>query len=146
MNPIPSHSGKGNRRVFLRDAALLGGAWIAGTGKGFAEAFQHPFAHGVRPLVKYPQKRPLIRLTTRPPQLETPMSVFHESLLTPNDAFFVRYHLTLSPPRRELLEPERFRLSVAGRVQTPLKLSVEELKSRFENTEVVAVNQCAGNE
>ncbi len=145
MNPMHSVSGKGNRRSFLRDAALLGSALIAGTGRGADGEFQHPFTNGSRPLVKYPQKRPLIRLTTRPPQLETPMSVFHESLLTPNDAFFVRYHLTQSPPRRELLEPDRFRLSVAGRVQAPMKLSVEELKSRFENTEVVAVNQCAGN-
>ena len=145
MNPIYSVSGKGNRRGFLRDAALFGGALLAGTVRGAEGEFQHPFANGSRPLVKYPQKRPLIRLTTRPPQLETPMSVFHESLLTPNDAFFVRYHLTQSPPRRELLEPDRFCLSVAGRVQSPLKLSVEELKSRFENTEVVAVNQCAGN-
>ena len=57
-----------------------------------------PFDNGERPLVKYPQKRPLLRLTTRPPQLETPFAVFNESVLTPNDAFFVRYHLTLSPP------------------------------------------------
>ena len=41
----------------------------------------------------YPGKRALIRLTTRPPQLETPFSVFNEGLVTPNDAFFVRYHL-----------------------------------------------------
>ena len=104
-----------------------------------------PFANGARPLVKYPQKRPLLRLTTRPPQLETPMSVFNESLITPNDAFFVRYHLTVSPPRRNLLEPDQFRLAVRGKVQTPLSLSVEELRSKYENTEVVAVNQCAGN-
>jgi hypothetical protein len=36
--------------------------------------------------VKYAQKRPMIGLTTRPPQLETPFSVFDESTITPNDA------------------------------------------------------------
>ena len=104
-----------------------------------------PFLNGTRPLVRYPQKRPLIRLTTRPPQLETPFEVFDESLLTPNDAFFVRYHLTNSPPRADLLQPGKFRLTVKGKVATPLTLSVEELKTRFENAEVTAVNQCAGN-
>jgi sulfite dehydrogenase (cytochrome) subunit A len=28
--------------------------------------------------VRYPGKRPLIRLTARPPQLETPFAVFNE--------------------------------------------------------------------
>ena len=53
-----------------------------------------PFANGERPLVRYPGKRPLIQLTARPPQLETPFSVFDEGVITPNDAFFVRYHLS----------------------------------------------------
>ena len=52
-----------------------------------------PFDNGERPLVRFPQKRPLIKLTTRPPQLETPLPVFNEFVITPNDAFFVRYHL-----------------------------------------------------
>ena len=56
-----------------------------------------PFGNGERPLVGYPQKRPLIRLTSRPPQLETPFAVFDEGLITPNDAFFVRYHLGQHP-------------------------------------------------
>ena len=58
-----------------------------------ADQIQLPFGNGERALVKYPQKRPLIQMTTRPPQLETPFSVFNEGVITPNDAFFVRYHL-----------------------------------------------------
>jgi DMSO/TMAO reductase YedYZ molybdopterin-dependent catalytic subunit len=104
-----------------------------------------PFENGERPLVKYPQKRPLIRLTTRPPQLETPFEVFQDGVITPNDAFFVRYHLTQSPPRRELLLPGAFQLQIKGKVSKPLTFSIEELKARFENVEVVAVNQCSGN-
>lgn len=103
-----------------------------------------PFENGERPLVKYPQKRPLLRLTARPPQLETPFTVFDESVLTPNDAFFVRYHLTLSPPAAEQLSPERFRLQIRGAVESPLTLSMDELK-KFDAVEVVAVNQCSGN-
>ena len=110
-----------------------------------ADTISLPFENGERPLVKYPQKRPLIRLTTRPPQLETPFPVFNEGLLTPNDAFFVRYHLTLSPPPEETLKSDMFRVSIRGAVKRPLGLSVAELKQRFENVEVVAVNQCSGN-
>ena len=56
-----------------------------------------PFDNGERPLVKYPQKRPMIGLTSRPPQLETPFSVFNDGPITPNNAFFVRYHLAGMP-------------------------------------------------
>lgn len=106
---------------------------------------QLPFDNGERPLVQYPQKRPLIRHTSRPPQLETPFEVFHEGLLTPNDAFFVRYHLTNSPPSPNLLKPDSFRLEIKGLVNTPLQLAVSELQRRFTVQEVVAVNQCSGN-
>jgi DMSO/TMAO reductase YedYZ molybdopterin-dependent catalytic subunit len=133
-----------NRRRFIRTMAgtiALAATWRVAA----AETVTLPFENGERPLVKYPQKRPLIRLTTRPPQLETPFSVFNESVLTPNDAFFVRYHLTNSPPVADVLKPEIFRLSVGGAVNQPLKFSVAELKQQFENIEVVAVNQCSGN-
>ena len=56
-----------------------------------------PFANGERPLARYPGKRPLIRSTSRPPQLETPFAVFNEGAITPNDAFYVRYHLISNP-------------------------------------------------
>jgi hypothetical protein len=93
-----------NRRQILRNAGgtalLLSGSYLAGWPlKALAgETATLPFDNGERPLVQYPQKRPLLRLTTRPPQLEPPFSVFDESVITPNDAFFVRYHLTLAPP------------------------------------------------
>jgi len=109
-----------------------------------AETVRLPFANGERGLVAYPQKQPLIRLTTRPPQLETPMRLFKEAI-TGNDAFFVRYHLTVAPPAEDLLRPAKFRLQVKGLVETPLTVSIEDLKSKFEPVEVVAVNQCSGN-
>jgi sulfite dehydrogenase (cytochrome) subunit A len=101
-----------------------------------------PFANGERPLVRYPGKRPLIQLTARPPQLETPFSVFNESVITPNDAFFVRYHLADIPLS---IDPEAFRLEIKGHVERPLSLSLEELKKDFEPVEIVAVHQCTGN-
>jgi sulfite dehydrogenase (cytochrome) subunit A len=112
--------------------------------RGADDVVELPFENGTRPLVKYPQKRPLMRVTARPPQLETPFSVFNEGAITPNDAFFVRYHLTNSPPPEDVLTPEKFRVAVKGAVKNSLSLSVEELR-KFEPVEIVAVNQCSGN-
>ena len=146
MQKLPGESrGKLNRRRFIRSAGIFA---LAGTMSRTAaranetETVTLPFDNGERPLVQYPQKRLLIRLTTRPPQLETPFSVFNESVITPNDAFFVRYHLPLLPAS---VDVESFRLRIAGKVGTPLEFSMTELKSRFEPVELVAVNQCSGN-
>jgi DMSO/TMAO reductase YedYZ molybdopterin-dependent catalytic subunit len=101
-----------------------------------------PFANGERRLVKFPQKRELLLVTMRPPQLETPFSVFNEGVLTPNDAFFVRYHLAQVPTNIDL---DQFRLTIKGKVNSPLSLSVADLKKLFEPVEIIAVNQCSGN-
>ncbi len=86
------------RRDFLRRTAWLAAATATSPWQLLAqETATLPFANGERPLVRYPQKRPLLRLTSRPPQLETPFAVFNEGLITPNDAFFVRYHLPQIP-------------------------------------------------
>jgi len=101
-----------------------------------------PFGRGRRPLVAFPQKRHLMVMTTRPPQLETPFSLFNEHIFTPNDAFFVRWHLANIP--REI-DVQTFRLTIHGRVKQALSLSLEELKNQFEQVEIAAVCQCAGN-
>ena len=137
-----------NRRQMLKSA----GGTALGIGAGLAvgarltafaaETVTLPFANGDRELVAYPGKRPLIRLTTRPPQLETPFSVYNDGLITPNDAFFVRYHLADIPTE---IDPESFRVEVKGKVDKPLSLSLMDLKSRFDAVELVAVHQCSGN-
>ena len=135
-----------NRREALK-SVIAAGIGLAAAGKGSLAAMASdtvtlPFANGERPLVAYPGKRPLIRLTTRPPQLETPFSVFDEGMITPNDAFFVRYHLADIPLK---IDPDAFRVTIQGKVDTPLSLSVADLKADFEPVEITAVNQCAGN-
>ena len=135
-----------DRRKFLGAAGALaaGAALPGGVSRlfGAEDRVVLPFENGERELVAYPQKRPLIRLTARPPQLETPFSVFNESVLTPNDAFFVRYHLSDIPTA---IDPAAFRLRVRGKVTTPLSLSLDELKRLAPPVEIVAVNQCSGN-
>jgi DMSO/TMAO reductase YedYZ molybdopterin-dependent catalytic subunit len=132
------------RRFVTRSAAMLASAALFGP--RFARAAEQaavtmPFGNGERPLVRYPQKRPMIRLTSRPPQLETPFAVFDEGPITPNDAFFVRYHLAGIPYD---IDPDTFTLEIKGKVDRPARLSLAQIKA-LPATEIVAVNQCSGN-
>src|SRR5947207_15206501 len=87
-------------------------------------------------LAAFPQKRQLILLADRPPNLETPLKYFREDL-TPNDVFYVRWHLATIPTR---VDVNRFRLTLDGEVEQPLSLSLDELKREFEVMSIVAVN------
>ncbi len=100
-----------------------------------------PLAADTRMRSRFPEKADLILLTDRPPQLETPLHYFRQDL-TPNEAYFVRWHLAGVPTRVDL---GSFRLRVDGAVSTPLSLSIDNLKNDFEAVELVALNQCSGN-
>jgi DMSO/TMAO reductase YedYZ molybdopterin-dependent catalytic subunit len=97
-----------------------------------------PGVADVAELAALPGKRPLIRLSHRPPNYETPVSYF-DGPLTANDAFFVRYHLADIPE----IDPVKWRLTISGGA-APLLLSLEDLKA-FPAAELVAVCQCAGD-
>jgi DMSO/TMAO reductase YedYZ molybdopterin-dependent catalytic subunit len=135
------------RRAFLRRAGTLAASSLIANHTvaaiaGAQSRVTLPFENGSRELVAFPQKRPLIVLTSRPPQLETPFAVFNEGLLTPNDAFFVRYHWSGLPLA---IDPAAYRLRVRGKVDKPLDLSLDEIRRVADPAEVVAVNQCSGN-
>jgi len=134
-----------NRRTVLQAGAAIfagGGALGGSTLASFAaQTMTLPFDNGERPIVKFPQKRPMIGLTSRPPQLETPFAVFNEGAITPNDAFFVRYHLAGLPLD---IDPDKFAVEIKGKVDKPAKLSLAEIR-KMPAVEIVAVNQCSGN-
>src|SRR4051812_37352761 len=109
------------RRQFLHRGALAAAAATLPLRARSEESITLPFANGERSIVKYPQKRPLIVVTQRPVQLETPFSIFNDGVITPNDAFFVRYHLPGMPLS---IDPDKFRLEVKGEVNAPLSLSL----------------------
>ncbi len=131
-----------NRRDFLK---LMGGGSVGllmtETASSASEVHL-PFAYGERELVAFPQKKPLIVQTTRPPQLETPFRYFDKQLITPNDEFFVRYHLAGIPTEIDL---STYRLKISGNVSNPLELSYHDLKTKFKSKKIIAVNQCSGN-
>ena len=129
------------RRAGLTALAGLGGGSLAPLRALAGDTATLPFGNGERPLVAYPGKRPLLQMTARPPQLETPFPVFDEGAITPNDAFFVRYHLADIPTE---IDPETYRVAIKGHVEKEISLSLADLKA-MPTTEIVAVNQCSGN-
>jgi len=150
-----------SRRKVLRTASLAAGIAAAG-GFGavanllaqqshvpgderslppFTGPSQNPYWNSVGPVVEYPQKPPLVLPTDRPVQLETPRHYF-ETAFTPNDAFYVRWHLDEIPNSVDLAS---WRLSVEGSVEHPLKFSMSDLTAKFKPVSVAAVNQCSGN-
>lgn len=91
--------------------------------------------------VRVPGKDPLRLLTDRPPNLETPLKYFRYDL-TPNEAFFIRWHLSGLPTAVDSLT---FRLKIDGNVARPLSLSLQDLKTKFQPVKMVALCECAGN-
>ena len=128
------------RRFVAGVSALATGFGLTGAR---AETFEHAFVNGRRNVVAFPEKRPLIVLTTRPPQLETPFDVFNDGIETPNDAFFVRYHNNGLPPS---IDGDKHVVRIGGNaVGKPFELTMAELRTQFKPIEYRAVNQCSGN-
>lgn len=134
---------KVRRRQFLRVLGGFGALVTTGTlwaSRRGAEVYADHRPPG-QPLAQYPEKTDLILLTSRPPNLETPMKYFDRAI-TPNEAFFVRYHVAPIPTSVDL---STWRLRVTGRVDQPLELSMDDLQSKFRQVTVTAVAQCSGN-
>ncbi|PTM87756.1 molybdopterin-dependent oxidoreductase [Mycoplana dimorpha] len=95
----------------------------------------------IQTLEALPGKVPLIRKTSRPPNFETPVSFFNEAF-TPNNAFFVRYHLADIPE----VDASSWKLAVGGPAAgRQIEFTLDDLKKNFEQVEVAAVCQCSGN-
>lgn len=122
------------RRDFLRAAGVLSAM------TAFGEIPSNLFASDERRLVRFPEKTDLILLTSRPPNLETPIHYFKE-LITPNDALFVRWHIAPIPTSVDL---NLWKLKVGGNTEKELQLSIDDLK-KFEKVTYTAVIQCSGN-
>src|SRR3954471_4525438 len=106
---------------------------------GFAELPDGALAEQV--LHALPGKVPLIKKSFRPPNYETPIEYFRTPL-TPNRAFFVRWHLAAIPQ----IALKDWSLSVGGdSAERGLNFTLNELKKEFKPAQVTAVCQCSGN-
>jgi DMSO/TMAO reductase YedYZ molybdopterin-dependent catalytic subunit len=131
------------RRRFLAAAGGLGALALARPGWAQSRVDLHlPNRPSIRPLTDaFPGKRGMILQRTRPPLLETPMSVFNEGVFTPNDRFFVRWHWANIPTA---IDVETFRLNIRGHVTRPVAVNLSWLL-RMPHLDYAAVNQCSGN-
>jgi len=142
---------KMNRRAFLGTSAAAAGATMLG---GFGRLTQAEAATAAAELTPgvpsgiasyvtmgtLPGKKPLIQLADRPPNYEAPLEYFRTPI-TPNDQFFVRYHLADIPE----VDVKTYKIAVGGDgANGQAELTLDDLK-KFPAVEVVAVNQCSGN-
>lgn len=125
------------RRHLLRWGGIAGFAALLGNGcsRRIEEA-----ATEAEPYLRFPGKVAMRVVNDRAPCLETPWRYYREDL-TPNEAFYVRWHLESIPTSVDL---RTWRLRVGGHVNKPLEMSLDELK-KMKATSIVAVNQCSGN-
>src|SRR5256885_3938754 len=135
-----------DRRRFLSGTAAVGAtlgsalpAWAQEAGLNLPKILPE----GLRAsavLESLPGKKPLIKLSYRPPNYETPLEYFR-SAITPNDAFFVRYHLSVIPE----VNANTWKMSVGGEgANGQAEINLADLRA-MPAVEVVAVNQCSGN-
>ena len=127
------------RRKLLEAA----GAGLALAGSGFASPSLRVVAAPLdaKPALDVlPGKQPLIRRSYRPPNYETPVEYF-DGPITPNDRFYVRYHLADIPR----IDPATYKIAIGGEgANGQAELTLADLQ-KFPAYEVVAVNQCSGN-
>src|SRR5215510_8718679 len=129
-----------NRRHFLGGSAAAGAAVASGLPLASVAAAAEPelpaaLPDGVRAsavLDALPGKKPLIKLSYRPPNYETPIEYFRDPI-TPNDAFFVRYHLAVIPR----IDAETWKIVVGGEgANGAAEFTLDDLK-RLPATELV---------
>jgi DMSO/TMAO reductase YedYZ molybdopterin-dependent catalytic subunit len=127
------------RRDFLK-TSIAASAAIVGTSLSAGETTQPNDTMKVSNMA-FPEKRPLITYSDRPPLLESPRSTFTKEL-TANDEFFVRWHLPDIPTH---IDPDAYSININGLVNKELNITLKELKNDYEQVQVTAVLQCGGN-
>lgn len=136
-----------DRRAFLKFTGLS----TLGAMVGMAIPFERNFPHGVVPVALSQDsgqelmsgKSGLTLLNDRPLNAETPAH-FLDDEVTPYERMFVRANGLV--PQSALDEnAEGWKLTIDGEVDKPLELSIDDLKSQFENVTKRLVVECGGN-
>ena len=131
-----------NRRKFLMRST---GA-SAGLVLGMVVPFAHNMPSGLLPIALAQEegeiagKDNLSLLNDRPLNAETPPHLL-DDIVTPTNRHFIRNNG--NPP--DDVDPEIWRLTIDGLVDTPLSLSIENLKNQFEVVTYNLLIECGGN-
>ena len=93
------------------------------------------------PYKNEPKRHPAFILNSQAPfDAETPPEMLVDHFLTPNEIFYVRNHL----PVPSIAEKD-YKLNVEMPGLENGKFTLEDLKTKFKKTKIVATMQCAGN-
>ncbi|KAK1487923.1 hypothetical protein CABS01_12798 [Colletotrichum abscissum] len=104
-------------------------------GKPAAQEIEDPFKHDPT------RDERLITLTPKPRNAETPVEGLADSYLTPNELFYVRNHMWVP----QVDDTSDYTLKIELLDGTIKEYSLDDLKTKFKPTTVVAVLQCSGN-
>ncbi len=85
-------------------------------------------------------RKDLIVHSTKPLNAEPALGRLCSSFITAQSAFYIRTHGEV-----QHLDAQAHRVRISGHVQSPMTLSVDELRSRFAARTLTATLQCAGN-
>lgn len=141
------------RRGFLRGAGLAAmGAAVGGSipfaarmpGGMIPEALAQasPPAPAAPKILKFDGKQDvLVVLGERPLVAETPEHHLDDDT-TPNSKFFIRNNGQIPDPAKDA---DSWKITVDGEVNTPLQLTLGELKQRFRPVDLYMVLECGGN-
>ena len=116
-----------SRRDFLTAAAMAAAAARFDTKLLFAQSITQKYG-----------KADLIVRSVRPPDFETPTALLR-TFITPNNAFYVRSHMPVPQ-----VDASTWALKIGGEVDSPLSLSLDELRKLPAHTITVTL-ECAGN-
>ena len=94
------------------------------------------------PYANDPIRSPILKVTSQTPfYAGTPSVLLTENYITPKDIFFVRNHFPVPQ-----VDPGQYTLEIKGEgVEKPIRLTLEELKTKFPKHVVTCTIQCAGN-
>ena len=124
-------------RIALSRRALFAVAARAGLGAAAVAALPRDVVGGLQ-IAESGKHARLLPRSARPVDFETPVDLL-DSFITPNDAFFVRGHMTVPA-----VDAQAWRLTVDGEGRTARTFSVADLRA-LRAVNVTATLECAGN-
>src|ERR1700676_3235561 len=114
LEGFPTSNAKLTRRAMLRFAAQFAPGLLIAARDDSSTLLPRSSFSDARRMVRFPEKREMILLTDCPPQLETPLHYFRQNL-TPNEAFFVQWHVAGVPTHVDTgAEPDKVSRTTAG--------------------------------
>jgi sulfite oxidase len=91
--------------------------------------------------LKFQRNPALVVRSQKPFNAETPRAILADSLITPNELFYIRNHLPVP-----IIDPKQHELVVSCEcLDKPVRFTIDDLKQKFKAETFDVTIQCAGN-